>query len=491
MQQVNEKIINVQEIEPRLRHLTIFQTFDGLGEGESLIIHNNHDPRPVYYQLMEIRGDVFTWDYLQQGPEWWDIRVTKKVAPQHNSTGRTADGELVINVPSIEPRLKHATIFQAFEELNPGESFIIHNDHDPKPLYYQLADMYGDIFTWTYLQQGPQWWDIRVAMNANAADNSPETGENELVINVPAIADHRLKHATILKAFDNLKAGESFIIHNDHDPKPVYYQLQGIHGDVFTWAYLQQGPQWWDIRVTRKGNENEETIGQIVAKDISKIEVFKKFGIDFCCGGEKTIREACAEKGIDPKQVEQELVQPVKGVTAAGLNFNEWDLDFLADYVVNKHHKYIRKYMPEIKGYAAKVAKVHGGNHPELLKINELVVKMDKELHEHIAEEENILFPAIKEIVNAKNTNAPYARKSDEHFKNLVTESESEHDSVGDAMKEIDKLSDHYTVPADGCTSYKLLFKMLEELEEDLFVHIHLENNILFPKSVEMEKSLL
>lgn len=490
MQTANETIINVQEIEPRLRHATIFQVFDNLREGESLVIHNNHDPRPVYYQLMDTRGDVFTWEYLQQGPEWWDIRVTKKSSPQQDMPQAEAD-ELIINVPSIEPRLKHATIFQAFENLNPGESFIIHNDHDPRPLYYQLLNMHGDTFTWTYLQQGPQWWDIRVNANHTASGQSLKAGEDETVINVPAIRDHRLKHATILQTFDNLQPGQSFIIHNDHDPKPVYYQLQGIHGDVFTWEYIQQGPEWWDIRVTRKGAENEETIGQIVAKDISKVDVFKKFGIDFCCGGDKTVRQACAEQGIDATKVEQELQKPVRNITSAGLNFNEWNLDFLADYIVNTHHKYIYKYVPEIKNYAAKVAKVHGNNHPELLQINEWVQKLDRELFEHLAGEENELFPAIREMVKAKNSNTAYTKPANQQFSTLVAESEKEHDSVGDAIKSIDRLSNHYTVPEDACTSYKLLYQMLGELEADLFIHIHLENNILFPKAVEMEKSLL
>src|SRR5690606_14444062 len=93
------------------------------------------------------------------------------------------------------------------------------------------------------------------------------------------------KHALIFHIFDQLEAGETFIIHNDHDPKPVYYQLKGERGDVFTWEYLSEGPQWWDIRVTKKAEEIQETIGEIVAKDISKTTVFKKYGIDFCCNG--------------------------------------------------------------------------------------------------------------------------------------------------------------------------------------------------------------
>ncbi|MCC6447286.1 MAG: DUF542 domain-containing protein [Chitinophagaceae bacterium] len=119
--------------------------------------------------------------------------------------------------------------------------------------------------------------------------------DNDFVINVPEI-EPRLKHATIFQVFDSLAPGESLIIHNDHDPKPVYYQLLSERGDIFTWEYLEQGPQWWDIQVTIKGEDEKETIGQIAAKDLRKAEVFKKHGIDFCCGGKKTVKQACEEK---------------------------------------------------------------------------------------------------------------------------------------------------------------------------------------------------
>ena len=114
MQTVKENIINVQELEPRLRHQTIFDTFDTLQEGESLLIHNNHDPKPVFYQLINRSGNIFTWEYLQQGPQWWDIRVTR-IVPASLSEG----GTFVINVPILEPQQKHASFFQVFDSMAP------------------------------------------------------------------------------------------------------------------------------------------------------------------------------------------------------------------------------------------------------------------------------------------------------------------------------------------------------------------------------------
>ncbi len=491
MQATDEIIINVQEIEPRFRHQTIFETFSQLLDGESLIIHNNHDPLPVYYQLLDMWGEIFTWEYLQQGPEWWDIRVTKTLHAHDDHEGQEA---ILINVPAIEPSQKHATIFQVFDELQPGESLIIHNDHDPKPVYFQLLGERGDIFTWEYLEQGPEFWDILVTKNVLETEKSNQemtTSENntQVIVNVPSL-EPRLKHPTIFQTFDDTLPGESFIIHNDHDPKPVYYQLLGERGDVFTWEYLQQGPDFWDILVTKRGEDQQETIGQIAAKDLRKAEVFKKYGIDFCCGGKKTVREACAEKGIDASIVEQELQQPVANVTNANMNFTEWNIDFLADYVVNTHHNYVRKYLPEITAYSSKVAKVHGAHHPELAQIDDLVGKVNAELSAHMVDEETILFPRVKEIVNAQKNNSPYSIEGREALEALIDETEKEHDSVGRAMEKIRELSDNYAIPSDACASYKLLFKMLEEFESDLFIHIHLENNIMFPKAIEIEKTL-
>ena len=400
--------------------------------------------------------------------------------------------ETIINVPEIEPRLKHLTIFQTFDSIKPGESFIIHNNHDPRPVYFQLQQMRGDIFTWEYLEQGPEWWDIRVTKKGAtilAEDAVTKSPQNETIVNVPSL-EPRLKHPTIFRVFDELNPGESMIIHNDHDPKPVYYQLLGERGDIFTWHYVEQGPIWWDIRVTKRKEEDAETVGQIAAKDLRKAEVFKKYGIDFCCGGKKTVKEVCNEKGIDYATVEKELQTTSSGITGANNNFNEWNLDFLADYIINTHHNYIRKYLPELRGYATKVARVHGAHHPELISINQLVEDINEELSDHIATEEKVLFPLVKKIVLAKTNGTAYTTEGGLTLENLTRDMENEHRNVDNLYQEIHKYSNHFAIPADACASYSLFYKMLEEFENDLHVHIHLENNILFPKAVELEKTL-
>jgi regulator of cell morphogenesis and NO signaling len=301
------------------------------------------------------------------------------------------------------------------------------------------------------------------------------------------LIEPRLKHPTIFRVFDSLAGGESLTIHNDHDPKPVYYQLLGERGDIFTWQYLQQGPEWWDVLITKKGENDKETIGQIAVKDLRKAEVFKKYGIDFCCGGKKTVREVCREKGIDATKVEQELQQVNNENKTDNNAYNEWELDFLADYIVNTHHRYVRKYLPELRGYALKVAQVHGNRHPELLEIQKLVETINEELTEHMVNEEKVLFAYVKKIVNARNNNLPLDKEG-RNLASLIDELEQEHDYVGRCLDKIRALSNDYAIPDDACASYKLLFKMIQEFEDDLHIHIHLENNILFPKAVEMEK---
>ncbi|MBP9187788.1 MAG: DUF542 domain-containing protein, partial [Bacteroidia bacterium] len=188
----------------------------------------------------------------------------------------------------------------------------------------------------------------------------------ENILNV-TLLEPRQKHPTIFVRFDELNEGETLTIHNDHDPKPLYYQLLGERGNIFIWEYLESGPEWWKVNITkRKSGESDETLGEIAAKDLRKAEVFKKYGIDFCCGGKKTVKEACAEKGIDVTVVEQELQQADKLISSHPIPYNEWNLDFLADYILNTHHTYVRKNLPDLVAYAKKVAEVHGSQHPEL-----------------------------------------------------------------------------------------------------------------------------
>ena len=316
----------------------------------------------------------------------------------------------------------------------------------------------------------------------------PTTAEN--ILNV-TLLEPRQKHPTIFAHFDELSEGESLTIYNDHDPKPLYYQLIGERGNIFNWEYLEQGPEWWVVKITKHiSGENEETLGQIAAKDLRKAQVFKKYGLDFCCGGKKTVKQACAEKGLDVTKVEHELRQADTLPSTRPIPYGDWSLDFLADYIVNTHHSYVLKTLPDITAYSKKVARVHGNGHPELIRINQLVTEIDAELSGHMVKEERILFPYIKHLVAKKENKDTLTPVHFGSVQSPIKMMEMEHEMVGKSLDEIRKLSNNYLLPEDACASYSLLYRLLDEFEEDLHLHIHLENNILFPKALETEQQL-
>jgi len=305
------------------------------------------------------------------------------------------------------------------------------------------------------------------------------------------IIEPKLKHPTIFQKFDLLIDNEAFIIHNDHDPKPLYYQLKGERGDIFLWEYLEKGPDFWKVKITKKGEINTElTIGEMVADDFRKAEVFKKFNIDFCCGGKKTVTQACNDKKIDYMEVEMALNKIDSQTSSSQHNFTEWKLDFLIDYILNTHHEYVKNSIPVLLEYTRKVAKVHGAAHPEVISIANSFYEASDELIGHMYKEENILFPYIKELVTLKDKQAISSNCNFGTVQNPINVMEAEHETVGDIFKKIKELSNNYTPPQGACTTYKVAFLKLKEFEDDLHQHIHLENNILFPKSIELERGI-
>lgn len=302
------------------------------------------------------------------------------------------------------------------------------------------------------------------------------------------VLDPREKHPTIFRLFDQLPDGHTLTIKNDHDPKPLYYQLLNERGNIFEWQYEESGPVWWRVNITmRKDQAGQATIGEIAAADLRKAQVFRKYGIDFCCGGKKTLKQVCSEKGLDEIVIARELQAQDSTRGSRAIAYTDWPTDFLADYIVNTHHTYVRKTLPELRAFGGKVATVHGPYHPELIRIAELIQELSAELKDHMMKEEEILFPYIKELVAAGKNGTRLTIPHFGHIGNPIHMMEDEHESAGEILEEIRRLSGDYTLPAEACASYALLFNMLQEFEEDLHIHIHLENNILFPKSKALE----
>jgi regulator of cell morphogenesis and NO signaling len=229
-----------------------------------------------------------------------------------------------------------------------------------------------------------------------------------------------------------------------------------------------------------KTRYNNQTLGEIVAVDFRTAAVFKEAGIDFCCGGKKTLSEACMEKGIDSEQLAERFEELKNQAVKPGQNFNEWSLDFLIDYIVNTHHKYVLKTLPELVFYTQKIADVHGNGHPELLEVANLFGQINTELLQHLKNEEEVLFPAIKDALKGKSEHVKVTIVSE------ITRMNGEHEFAGGAIDKINEITNQYMVPEDGCNTYQVAFKLLEQFEDDLHIHVHLENNILFPKALKL-----
>jgi regulator of cell morphogenesis and NO signaling len=306
------------------------------------------------------------------------------------------------------------------------------------------------------------------------------------------LLEPRMKHPTIFRYFDELAEGAALTIHNDHDPKPLYYQLLGERGNIFVWEYLEQGPVWWKVRITKRiSGEADVTLGEIAVKDLRKAQIFKKYGLDFCCGGKKTVKEACREKGLDVTKIEQELQQADLAQSAhPPLPYDDWSPAFLADFIVNTHHSYVRKNLPDIVLYADKVRKVHGSRHPELLEVWKLVEEVQQELTAHMIKEEKVVFPYIHELVSAKDMKVSSLAAEFGTVQQPIHMMEMEHEVVGENLAKIRALTNNFSLPEDACASYSLLYRLLDEFEDNLHLHVHLENNILFPKALLLEKNL-
>lgn len=228
-----------------------------------------------------------------------------------------------------------------------------------------------------------------------------------------------------------------------------------------------------------KASEDNLTVGEIVTNDFRAATIFKNAGIDFCCGGKQTLSEACSDKNIDQQELENEL----SGLTDHGFpshNFKDWDPAFLSDYIVNTHHKFVMKHLPELLFYTDKIANVHGNNHSELVEVARLFEEINKELRQHLKNEEEVLFPAIKQTMNQPS------EKSKETIKSEIERMFGEHDFAGGAMEKINRLTSSYRIPEDACKTYEVTLKLLQQFEDDLHVHVHLENNILFPKALKL-----
>lgn len=243
------------------------------------------------------------------------------------------------------------------------------------------------------------------------------------------------------------------------------------------------------ISASDYGVYSNRKLSEIVSNNFRTAEVFEKYGLDFCCRGNRSIREACEENNIDYKNIVNELNEIRHSSSME--RFNEWKLDFLVDYIINNHHEYIHKMIPVISAHANKVSEAHGLKHPEVTEISKIFFVIYKDLKQHMLKEEQILFPYIKMLFTLKESGSKSEAPYFGTIKNPIHHMEIEHESAGEGFSSIREISNNYQLPNDACQTLIVFYRELQEFENDLHKHIHLENNILFPKSIALEEEML
>lgn len=218
--------------------------------------------------------------------------------------------------------------------------------------------------------------------------------------------------------------------------------------------------------------------------------IFEKMNIDYCCGGDKPLREACITAGVDVEELIQMLEDVQPGPVNEDRDFRKATLTELITYIVEKHHVYTKEEMLRLRALFEKVVAAHGQNHPELSEIAAQFQNLCADLTPHMFKEEQILFPYIIELEKSATEKRPTPFAPFGTVNNPIRMMMMEHDTAGEILREMRKLSSDYFVPADACISYQTLYQALEAFEQDLHQHIHLENNLLFPRSIELEGSL-
>jgi regulator of cell morphogenesis and NO signaling len=226
--------------------------------------------------------------------------------------------------------------------------------------------------------------------------------------------------------------------------------------------------------------DNALTLSQIVTENYQAARVFEKYGLDFCCKGKRSLSLACAEKSIEPAALIAELESVLNEEEAAN-DFNNYSLSELAGYITRVHHTYVKLNGPQALHYVARVASKHGDRFPYMKEVYLRFAELMEDLEAHMQKEEKVLFPRIRQIeaglLSGKEVLAP------------ISVMEAEHDRAGELLQEIRSLTNNYNAPEGACTTHRLALSALQAFEQDLHQHVHLENNLLFPKAAAFKQA--
>ncbi len=235
----------------------------------------------------------------------------------------------------------------------------------------------------------------------------------------------------------------------------------------------------------------EKTVRELAVENPHATRVFEQFGIDYCCGGARTLSSACAEKGVLVEEVRNAISNGISAEVErqSAQDWTQRELSVLIDHITATHHVYVRQETVRIQQLLAKVAGKHGAKHPEVIRVQGVFSALSAELTSHLMKEENVLFPYIVQLEKATAAGLPKPRPMFGSVKSPIHMMELEHASAGEALRSLREDSNNYTAPDDACATFQASYMALQAFEADLHQHIHLENNILFPKAIALENS--
>ena len=217
--------------------------------------------------------------------------------------------------------------------------------------------------------------------------------------------------------------------------------------------------------------KGSDQVGEIVKSNHKTAKIFTAMGIDFCCSGGKTLEQSCLDMNI-PLEVAEDKLRSALEDESLPIDYDSLDSDLLIDFIVKKHHRYVKNTLPVLIPYLNKVARVHGRNHPELHEVRDVFLGLCDRMIEHMDEEEKVVFPVLSDP-DSENRNV---------ITRMIEKLRAEHDQEGEVLKHITQITENFNPPEDACNTYSVTFGMLKEFVEDLYMHIHAENNILFQR---------
>jgi regulator of cell morphogenesis and NO signaling len=228
-------------------------------------------------------------------------------------------------------------------------------------------------------------------------------------------------------------------------------------------------------------NYNTISVAEVAIQHPGAVNVFNKYNIDFCCGGKRPFREVCEQAGLDPEEIMGELTRAESGSMPGTIRFDTWDVSLLLEFIIQHHHSYVQRSVPQLTELLDKVLSVHGDTRPELASLKETFDELADELLQHMEKEEIILFPAIQRLHS--ETRIPVeATPIPANLSAPMRVMEDEHTHAGNLIKIIRSITNTYTPPETACPTFRVTYRRLQEFDQDLMQHIHLENNVLFTK---------